>query len=236
MIINTIGIVFRSMKYRETSIIADIYTEVLGLRSYIISGVRKPKARLSANLFQIGSLVDLVVYNKHFDRLNRIKEAKAAYLYQTMHHSIAKNAIIQFIIEVTRKSIKEKEENKPLFQFLYNTFTRLDQTEERVGDFHIQYMLDLASYLGFRIEACNETAPYFLDIREGTFSSHFHDHIYQLNENQSQWINNLVSNHPISLNAAQRKHLIDGLILYYKYHIDGFGNVNAHTILSEILH
>ena len=236
MLIQTKGIVFRNIKYGETSIIVDIYTQALGLRSYIINGVRKPRARLSANLFQIGSLVEMVAYDKHFDGLNRVKEAKAAYLYQTIHHSIAKNAIIQFIIEITRKSIREKEENPPLFDFIYHTFIQLDQASEKIGDFHIHYMLDLSGYLGFRIEACQETYPYFLDIREGTFSSHYQDHKYQLNEDQSLWINQLISNQSIVLKGSERKHLIDGLILYYKYHIEGFGEVNAHTILSDILH
>ena len=40
MIIKTRGIILRTVKYSETSVIADIFTEGAGLRSYIISGMR----------------------------------------------------------------------------------------------------------------------------------------------------------------------------------------------------
>ena len=45
MIQQTKGIVLSSIKYAESSIICRIYTESLGLQSYIVNGVRKRKAK-----------------------------------------------------------------------------------------------------------------------------------------------------------------------------------------------
>ena len=45
MLIKTAGIIFQTKKYSESSLIADIYTEEKGLRSYIISGVRSKKGK-----------------------------------------------------------------------------------------------------------------------------------------------------------------------------------------------
>ena len=52
MLIKTRGIVFRAVKYGETSVIADIFTEEKGLCSFIGGGVRSARARMPFNLFQ----------------------------------------------------------------------------------------------------------------------------------------------------------------------------------------
>ncbi len=40
MLVKTSGIVFRAVKYSETSIITDVYTRDLGMQTYIVNGVR----------------------------------------------------------------------------------------------------------------------------------------------------------------------------------------------------
>ena len=63
MIIKTRGILLKTTKYSETSLICKILTEERGLKSYIISGVRKKKGKTSAGLLQVMSILDLVVYD-----------------------------------------------------------------------------------------------------------------------------------------------------------------------------
>ena len=76
------GIVFRSIKYGETSIITDIYTREKGLRSFLISGVRRSRSRMSASLFQHGNILEMVAYDKESGKLGRIREVQSAYLYR----------------------------------------------------------------------------------------------------------------------------------------------------------
>ena len=77
MVIKTRGIVLRTVKYSETSVIVDIFTEHFGLRSYIISGVRTSKSKVAAGLLQVMSLVEIVAYEKA-EKLNRLTEIRAA--------------------------------------------------------------------------------------------------------------------------------------------------------------
>ncbi|MFT3936946.1 MAG: recombination protein O N-terminal domain-containing protein [Chitinophagaceae bacterium] len=57
---HTKGIVLRTVKYGETSVIASIYTELFGLQSYLVNGVRtsSKKGPGKASLFQPGSILD----------------------------------------------------------------------------------------------------------------------------------------------------------------------------------
>ena len=141
MLIKTRGIILRSMKYGETSIIADVFTEQKGLRSYIISGVRSAKARHSAGLLQIMSLVDMVAYHRDDKDLNRIKEIKAAYLYQNLPFNMVKSAVGQFMAELAQKTLHEPEQNQTLFDFLFHAFQSLDESTDPVGNYHLQFML-----------------------------------------------------------------------------------------------
>ena len=236
MLIKTRGIVFRSIKYGETSLIVDIYTEELGLRTYMVSGVRKPKSRMSASFFQIASLLDLVVYERGHKGMQRIKEAKAANLYTDIPFSVVKSAIIQFMLEVTRKTIHEKEKNEDLFQFIFSSFCALDQSDQIDSNFHLKYLLELPRFIGFSLQPTQMEVPYYLDIREGRFTTALTNPTYQINADHSGWINKLLLGETVHLTSAIRKRLINNLLLYYKYHVDGFGLVQAHEVLSEILH
>ena len=129
MLLKTRGIIFRTIKYSETSIIADIFTEEKGLHSFIISGVRNPKSKVGSGLFQVMSLVEIVAYFKNDGKLNRIKEVRSAHIYQSIPFQIEKMAVGMFMAEVCQKSIKTAEENQELFDFLMEVFIFLDKTK-----------------------------------------------------------------------------------------------------------
>ena len=49
----TKGIVLRSIKYGETSLVVTIFTEMFGIQTYMVNGVRtSKKSAAKANLFQ----------------------------------------------------------------------------------------------------------------------------------------------------------------------------------------
>src|ERR1044072_9918003 len=95
---NTKGIVLRTVKYGETSVIVTIFTELFGLQSYIVNGVRSSTKKGSgkANLFQPSAILDLVVYHNELKNLNRIKEFKWDHLYNHILSDVKKNAVALF--------------------------------------------------------------------------------------------------------------------------------------------
>ena len=59
MLQKTLGIVLHTLKYKDTSLIADIYTEVAGRASFMVSIPRSRKAAVKPVLFQPLALVEL---------------------------------------------------------------------------------------------------------------------------------------------------------------------------------
>ena len=119
MLVTTRGIIFRFTKYRETSIIVNIYTEELGLNSFIVNGVRSAKGKHKIGYFEPLNLVELTAYHKPNRNIDRISEIKSAYPIHNIRQDIYKSSISMFIAEVLNKCILEQDKNQPLFTFLY---------------------------------------------------------------------------------------------------------------------
>ena len=240
MLIKTRGIIFRTKKYSETSVIADIYTEAKGLRSYLVSGVRTKKAKVNASLMQVLSLVDLVVYHRDDKDLTRIKEIKAAHVFTSIPFVIQKGAVGLFMAEIARKTIRESEQNIPLFNFLYDTILHLDAFEESIANAHLYFMVHLCSFLGFMPSGqIEEGTPYF-DLEEGCFYENQPLHAKFLNEQLSALLSQLLQMprnniHTLKMDRQQRKELLSGLLDFYGIHIENFPTIHAHEVLEVVL-
>src|SRR6478752_1617646 len=182
MLHHTKGIVLRTVKYGETSVIVNIYTELFGIQSYLVNGVRKSSKRSSGSAasFQPAALLDLIVYHNELKQLQRIREFKWNYLYEHIFFDVKKNAVSMYMVELLQKVFKQPEENKSLFQFIEDAFIHLDKADEVVvGNFALYFALHLAVFFGFRIEDNfhAERRP-ILDLQEGVFTSSHPSHSY----------------------------------------------------------
>lgn len=240
MLIKTRGILLKTIKYGETSVIAEVYTEERGLRKYAINGVRSKKARVHASLLQVMSLVEMVVYNREDRDLNHIKEIRPAHVYQSLPFDIKKSALALFMAEIIRKTIRESEENKPLFDFLFTTFQYLDKTLLPIGNTHLFFLVELTAFLGFLPagEYAKET-PFF-DLQEGMFIPVIPSHPYYLEEHLSELLHQLLHSalthcHELKITPSQRRLLLHNLLDYYKLHMDFMPDIHSHQILHEVL-
>lgn len=230
----------RSMKYSETSIIADIYTEKRGMRSYLINGVRSKKARVSASLLQIMSLVEMVAYDRQEKGLNRVRELRAAHVFHSLPFDVRKSAVGLFMAEMARKAIREPEENSRLFSFLFRSFQFLDETTASIANLHLCFLLELSAFLGFvPAEDWSLEAPFF-DLQEGVFAAAPPAHVHYLREAESQVLYQLLDKrlencHELSMPRQQRKSLLLHLIDYYRLHIENLPEIHAHVVLEEVL-
>ncbi|MEM9544387.1 MAG: DNA repair protein RecO, partial [Bacteroidota bacterium] len=163
------GIVFRSIKYSETSLILDIFTREKGMRSFIVSGVRKAKAKSKASMYQHLNILDLVAYDKD-DKLARIKECKIAHYYNRIAFDVVRSSIGLFLLEVCKNTIKEKEENVELYDFIQDRLILLDSDRPlNLSLFPIKFLLELSQYIGFLpYNNYDSTNPYF-DLNNGRF-------------------------------------------------------------------
>ena len=96
MLQKTLGIVLHTLKYKDTSLIADIYTEVAGRASFMVSIPRSRKAAVKPVLFQPLALVELEADFRPNATIYKVKEAKSLYPFATLPYDPYKSATLCF--------------------------------------------------------------------------------------------------------------------------------------------
>jgi DNA repair protein RecO (recombination protein O) len=241
MLYKTKGIVLHQVKYSETSIITKIFTEELGLQSYLVKGARSRKSKLKANLFRALSLLNLVVYHKDNKNIHHLKEASPAYNYASIPVDINKGAIAMFLSEILYKSIREQETNKPMFDFIFSSLVHLDQQSKAYVNFHIFFMVHFSRFLGFfPNDNFNKTNASIFDLEEGLFTDRVPLHSnyipFPLSHTFYEFILSSEKNyHELRISHSRRKILLDKLIDYYRLHLPLFKDIKSHLVLEAVL-
>ncbi|WP_020532412.1 DNA repair protein RecO [Flexithrix dorotheae] len=226
MLFKTRGLVLNFVKYKETSIIARIYTEEFGLKSYIINGVRSKRSKVNKiALYQPLTLLDLVIYNKERRDINRISEAKIHYPYQSIIFDFKKITISIFLTEVLSKTLKEEEKNTALFEFLSTSLQTFDHLPADFENFHLQFMLKLSRYLGFTIDTHHDLTHQRIQHSDHFGSSEIIDQMLQM-----PYTGKILTNY------KTRNLILDKLLGFYQFHFENFKEVKSHEILRELIH
>ena len=221
MLHKTRGIVFRFTKYGETSIIVNIFTELFGLQSYIVNGVRSKSSKNKIALYQPLTLLEMVVYHRENANINRIKEVKCFYPYQTISVDIKKSALAIFINEVLNKTVKEESHAKDLCTFLMESLQALDRMTEKAENFHLMFLLKLSRLLGFGAYNLIEVlGPRASDAE----TERLLDQLIHAEYNTF-----------IPLTNTQRRAILELLLKFYGDHIDTFGEMRSVQVLRDVM-
>lgn len=229
------ALVCRTMKYGESSIIADLYTRERGMRSFIINGVRIKKGRSTASYYQLMTILDVVAYDRTDGKLARLKEVQLAYHYLQLPYDVVRSSIGTFMLEVSRQCLISGEEHEVLFDFLLDQYLYIDHTEAALANVPLSFLLRLSVYLGFAPDSSYSDGEYF-DLMEGRFTTSPIS-AYYLEPPLAQLIHLLLYHEPadVEISARDRATLLKSLIDYYRLHIESFKPLKSLPILKEIL-
>lgn len=221
MLHKTRAIVFRFTKYGETSIIVSMFTELFGLQAYIVNGARSKSGRNKIALFQPLTLLDLVVYHREHANINRIKEVKCLYPYQTIPIDIRKSVLAMFTLEILNKTIKEESHAQELCEFLIHSFITLDQMDGRTENFHLIFLLKLSRFLGFGAHHAKDVLNTRITSRQN-----------------EQLLTELLSSQyfdVIAMQNSQRREILDLILKFYADHVENLGEIKSIQVLREVL-
>ncbi|MBM3415132.1 MAG: DNA repair protein RecO [Bacteroidetes bacterium] len=240
----TKGIVLRTVKYGETSVVVTIFTELFGIQSYLVNGVRTSAKKGSgkANLFQPAAILDLVVYHNELKHLNRIREFKWSYLYKNIFSDVPKNAVALFMVELLTKCLKQPESHPDLFHFSEDVLMKLDESSGTVmANLPLFFALHLPVHFGLRIDDNYSDRNIYLDLQEGFFVSEQPRHPHFLEGKEAAVTSHLLKvMQPgeladIKLGHDLRRQLLHRYETYYALHIQDFGTLKSLPVLREVL-
>lgn len=240
----TKGIVLRTIKYGETSVIASVYTELFGLQSYIVKGIRQTgkKGQNKAIFFQAGAILELEVYNNEFKNLQFIKDYQWDHVYTSVYFDVIKNAVAMYMIELLQHCLKQPEANPELFYLIEASLKQLDAgSESLVANLPLYFTLHLGTELGFQLQGDYNEATPVLDLYEGQYVPEHPNHQYFLDGDAARTtsrLNNIsfyAELETIKLGRSTRRQLLEAYQQYIGLHVQDFGEMRSWKVLQEIL-
>jgi DNA repair protein RecO (recombination protein O) len=221
MLHKTRGIVFRFIKYGDTSIIVNIFTEVFGLQAYIVNGVRSKSAKSKIALYQPLTFLDMVVYHRANAKINRIKEVKCLQPFQSLILDVKKSTIGMFISEVLNKTVREESHTQEMFDFLLEALSSFDRQVQHYENFHLIFLLKLSKLLGFGPRSANEVVAGRPSDREidriiGECIGAGYDAV-------------------LNISNVQRRMILEFLLGFFSDHIENLGEFRSVKVLQEVM-
>lgn len=240
MLQKTLGIVLHSLKYNDTTNIVDIYTEALGRVSFLVSASRSKKSAVKSVLFQPLSIIEIEANVRPNANMQRIKEAKSAFPFQSIPFDPYKSAISFFLAEFLYKSVREETENHPLFAYLKHSIAWLDGCRENFANFHLVFLMRLSRFLGLypNIEDYQE-GDYF-DLLNACFTSvRPQVHSYYIGGEEAYRVTRLMrmnyeTMHLFEMSRTDRTRCLSIMNDYYRLHIPGFTELKSLAVLQEL--
>jgi DNA repair protein RecO (recombination protein O) len=173
------------------------------------------------------TLVDMIVYNKPHNEINRIAEIKCRYAFKTLPYNIIKSAVSLFLTELLYKTLREEEANPELFQFIEDSLLHYDQADHDFLNFHLQFLFKYSRYQGIEPVRISDMVH---EIESNNF-------LVSIPRKDFDKINFLIDSpydKKINLTNDLRRKLLSMIILFYQIHFDHLKELKSHKILTEV--
>lgn len=239
MLVKTEGIVLSRFDYSDTSIIVKIYTRHYGLQTFMIRGAYRKKSTQKASLFQPLSLLEIVFYHKENQEIKTPKEIRLAHAYQSLQSHFLKASIAVFLAEILGKSIRETFPDERKYEFIKNSLLHFDLQEDGIVNFHLSFLLKLSNYLGFSI-----TDEELEKLSQNSANSNTSAFFGNTSSQETKMLSSkpllgllkqgYLSLSEIHIKNSQRREILNGLINYYRQHLENFGEVKSLEIFQQV--
>lgn len=240
MLQKTLGIVLHTLKYKDTSIIVDIYTEVAGRASFVVSVPRSRKAAVKSSLFQPLALVEFEADFRPNSSIYKIKEAKSFYPFASLPYDPYKSAIALFLSEFLYRAVREEAENRPLFTYLQHSIIWLDECRTGFANFHLVFLMRLSRFLGLYPNLDDYDKGDYFDLQNACFTPLRPQlHSNYINPEEASRLSTLMrmnyeTMHLFAMSRVERARCLVIMNEYYRQHLPDFPVLKSLEVLKEL--
>jgi len=236
MLYQTRALVLSQFMYDDNKLIVKMYTEQLGMVSYLTyrSKDRRKRSKIPLPM----SLAEVLGEEKRKGHLHYIKEIKILE-NNPLNFDLAKSTVSMFLNEILYRLLLDKGEDARLFAFLYASLSGFIH-RDFTPDFHLRFLVALMQELGFSPQNNYSDAAPIFNIEKSCFEP------ILLKDKEKQLVSRLFSNllnqdlfseKPTeTISSHWRNKLLDMILNYYTTHIADFSAIKSHEILKTVLH
>ncbi|MCF0176435.1 MAG: DNA repair protein RecO C-terminal domain-containing protein, partial [Bacteroidales bacterium] len=143
---NTEMIILNSTKVGESALVVHTLSRLFGRRSFILKG----KLRQYSSLMLPLSIIEAEIVENPKSDLWMMKSLASAKPLMGIRSNMSKNAVTMFISELLFRSLKDGSSDEELYDWCISSIDLLDRMEGDFANWHLRFMLEFCSVLGFR--------------------------------------------------------------------------------------
>jgi DNA repair protein RecO (recombination protein O) len=221
------------IKNGDSSIISKILTKEKGLQAFIVKGVRSKKSKKKLSYFEPLRLLNIDADFNARKSLQYLGDATIAVNFDNMKNKMNDSFIGFFIAEISSKVVQENEQNKLLFDFIWETSIELYSSKITDPNFALKYLINLSRFLGFYPSETEIQKPFF-DLESGVFSDKITSFSPFLNKQKTTYLKALINNERILIPQKQKSELLKELLYYYKLHHYNLDGITSHLVIEAL--
>ena len=234
------GIVLRTVKYGDSSLIIDLFTKSHGRQSFMASVARSKRTTRNVSLWQPLSMVAFTAdIRPSMGRLPKPADAHTYYNYVEMPFSPIKSTLALFLAEFLCAALREEKENAPLYRYLESSLQWLDIVENPVAmaNFHIIFLIHLSRFIG--IYPNLDTPDRYFDLVAGCYCDRQPLHAHFLRQEEARLLPTLFrinysTTHIFRFSRQARQRILHVLNEYYRLHVPKFPELKSLEVLRDL--
>ncbi len=214
------GIVVHTVRYGDSSVIADIYTDKYGMLSFMVKTKKRGRDAVRNLLLCPLAIVEVDFDYREGKNLLKIDDVRLVEAYHSLPYHPVKAAIALFLSEFLLHALRNEQSNLDLFAFVVSSMLWLDNRADRFANFPITFLLRLTRFLG--IWPSEEEVLLILHNDER------HAVKYLLRMNYGTM-------HLFRFTRSERSRLMQVVNDYYRLHVASFPELKSVAVLREVL-
>ncbi|MBL0045948.1 MAG: DNA repair protein RecO [Flavobacteriales bacterium] len=237
MLHTTRAVVLRTVKHTDRSTVVKACTELFGTRSYLVRTGQKGGSKNSA--LQPLSRVEMVVSESQERDMHSVRELRVERPYTQLSSDPIRGMLALFAQEVLYRTLREETGDLALFSFVQEALEAMD-TGDDVPYFPLKLLVQLMQHLGISPASPLPGESRF-DMREGYFFAGVPPHELCMAPPQSALFAALIHADWNEITTSKlepalvRRALLDDLLIYYRLHVEGFGELRSPAVLHALL-
>lgn len=237
MIEKSNAIILHVTKHNDTTLIVNAYTEKYGRVGYLFVVGASKASRQKRMLLSPLSIVTIESDYRAKESLQKIRNVEPLVLQQLQFDAV-KGSVALFLSEFLMKVIREFEPSPKFFKFLTDTISLYNVMEEGKANFHLCFLFNLSSFLGFYPDTGSYHEGRFFDMLNGEFvaSRPAHNHILMPYDAEKFMLlsrMNFSNLHLFKFSRDERREALERVIEYYRIH-QGFSELKSTEILKTL--
>ena len=233
------GIVLRTVKYGDNSMIVDLFTEGRGRQSFMASTARVKRNVRSKSFWQPLSMVEFSAeLRPNGGKLPRPNDVRTYYNYTDLPFSPVKSTLALFLAEFLSAALREEKENPSLYRYIESSLQWLDMVEsaDAMANFHLAFLMHLSRFMG--VYPNLERPDHYFDLLAGSYCDRQPPHAHFLRRQEAQALPVLFrmdypTLHIFRFSRQERMRILQVLNEYYRLHVPNFPELKSLEVLQE---